>query len=71
MYSDAGAPFTLDTAHPAGSTVGAGGLNLTWIDPVSGDSVPGGLVPHGPAVKLVPPSTGQHWVAMLAREVSL
>ena len=74
VYSDAGVPFTLDTTHPthpAGASVsvhtgaGEGGLNLTWIDPVSGDSQPGGSVQHGPAVKLVPPVAGRHWVAML------
>ena len=78
VYSDAGAPFSLDTrsATSAGTadtavTASAGAeaegvLKLTWFDPVSGDSHDGGTVALGAAsVLLTPPTVNKHWVAML------
>jgi hypothetical protein len=68
VYSDEGAPFSLNTAATdgvAGAVAGAS-LNLTWFDPVTGVATHGGdAVPRAPSVKLTPPSAGKHWVAML------
>ena len=50
VYSDAGAPFMLNTAA-AGEMMASLTLNLTWFDPVTGDATHGGAVAQAPSVK--------------------
>ena len=59
VYSDAGRPFSLDTAACSNCTV-------TWFDPVSGAQQTGGKREGGDGVlQLSPPTAGRHWVAVL------
>ena len=64
VYSDAGAPFSLNTASIAASAAELS-LNLTWFDPLTGNATRGGAVRRAQSVKLTPPTKGQHWVAMM------
>ena len=69
VYSDAGAPFSLDTTTAAAGAETAGLLKLTWFDPTTGESKAGGTVPSASSsVRLTPPTVNMHWVAMLVAQ---
>lgn len=74
VYSDAGAPFTLQTdsvavSNPDDLDRPVQNFNLSWFDAASGAKVPGGLCSTSSAgrILLTPPQVGVHWVAMLLR----
>jgi hypothetical protein len=62
IYSDAGAPFRLNTS--SGYSGSKAGYNLTWFDAVSSIPRAGGLLGKA-VVQLTPPERGTHWVAVL------
>eukprot|EP01043_Picozoa_sp_COSAG02_P056359 COSAG02_NODE_6673_length_3424_cov_4.259994_1_plen_564_part_00 len=68
VYSDAGAPFYLDTLDSGAATDDriAVRYNATWFDAESGAEHAAGQFTAG-FVHFTPPKTGKHWVAVIVR----